>query len=317
MSSVVRWLIAAAVAVAVVVGVVAAALLVPGGSQRSGDSQSSGVRQRMADRAATVRFAGGPVRGVLYVQVGRDPNYDDAYRLSGDPSRARRLTTNGRLSTISAQPGRVVVADARGSGSDRAETLDLAAKGDALPGRLIDPAGQTPVLSRSGKVAYVVPQYGPNGSDAGTSLFVAPYEGGPKRLRYRARTDLGSPTWLPGDRLAVISDPDTPKAKVVLDPGTPRQRAVDPPFSGAYGLQASAAGELYVANARRLALLTRTGKLRGAPIDHQPVGWALDGRRVLVVDGRDLGLLDPDSGRVKPLLHTDGPTIGGVSWVER
>ena len=317
MSSVVRWLIAAAVAVVVVVvGVVAAALRVPGGAQRSGDSPAPGAKQ-MADRVATVRFAGGPVRGVLYVLAGRDPNYADVYRLSGDPARARRLTTNGRLSTISAQPGRVVVADARGSGSDRAETLDLAAKGDALPGRLIDPAGQTPVLSRSGKVAYVVPQYGPNGSDAGTSLFVAPYDGGPKRLRYRARTDLGSPTWLPGDRLAVIGDPEAAKAKVVLDPGTPRQRAVDPGLPRVSDLQANAAGELYVRNTRRLALLTPTGKRRGAPIDRRPVGWAPDGRRMLVVDGRELGLLDPDSGRVEPLLHTDGAPFGGASWVDR
>jgi len=316
-SSVVRWLIAAAVAVAVVVGVVATALLVPGGSQRSGDSPSSGVRQRMADRAATVRFAGGPVRGVLYVLAGRDPNFSDVYRLSGDPARARRLTTNGRLSTISAQPGRVVVADARGSGSDRTETLDLTAKGDALPGRLIDPAGQTPVLSRSGKVAYVVPQYGENGSDAGTNLFVAPYEGGPKRLLYRARSGLGSPTWLPGDRLAVISDPEAAKAKVVLDPGTPRERAVDPGLPRTYDLQANALGDLFAANARRLALLSPAGKPRGAPIDRRPLAWAPDGRRVLVVDGRELGLLDPDSGRVEPLLHTDRPTIGSASWVER
>jgi len=140
--------------------------------------------------------------------------------------------------------------------------------------------------------------------------------GGPKRLRYRARTDLGSPTWLPGDRLAVIGDPEAAKAKVVLDPGTPRQRAVDPGVPRVSDLQANAAGELYVRNTRRLALLTPTGKRRGAPIDRRPVGWAPDGRRMLVVDGRELGLLDPDSGRVEPLLHTDGAAFGGASWVE-
>jgi 2-phospho-L-lactate guanylyltransferase (CobY/MobA/RfbA family) len=43
----------------------------------------------------------------------------------GALTRARQLTRNGRVSAISASQDEVVVADARGSGSDRVELLNL------------------------------------------------------------------------------------------------------------------------------------------------------------------------------------------------
>lgn len=316
-----RWLIVLLVAVGliVLVVVVGAVGLLATGSSGSGDSSggsaSSTAVQR--DRAATVRFAGKRIDGVLYLLTGTDPNFADVYRVSGDPARARRLTTNGRLSAITAQPGRAVVADARGNGSDRTETLDLTATGDGLPGRLIDPAGQTPVLSRGSEIAYVVPRYGPTGSNAGTDLRVVPYAGGRPRVRYRARrrVDLGSPAWLPDNRLAVVRDPDTPKATLVLDPGTPRQRTADPGIPGFFNLEANADGDLLVANAHRFALLSPNGKPQGEPIDGQALAWADDGRRVLIANGPELGLLDPATGTMEELLHTDGPVIGSATWV--
>jgi hypothetical protein len=263
-----------------------------------------------------LRFSGGEIPGTLYLLAGESELNADLYRARGALGRAQRLTEGGRISWVTAQPGAVVTANARGSGNDRVETLDLSST-PARPGRVLDPAGQAPALSPSRRVAYSVVNYRDGGETTGSTVFLVGLDGGARRPRYRARADL-TPEWLPGDRLAVLSQPDLERpdrARLVLDAGGPRQRTVDPGVPRATVLLAANGGTMLVgAGVGRAAIVTPDGAKRFITTDWSPRCWAPDGRALLAVRGARLGLLAAGDGRVRDLGRITGGRLVSCAW---
>jgi hypothetical protein len=265
-----------------------------------------------------LRVSGSEIPGTLYLLAGETELNADLYRARGSLGRAERLTVGGRVSWVTAQPGAVVTANARGSGSDRVETLDLSTT-PARPGRVLDAAGQAPALSRSRHVAYSVVNYRADGQTTGTTVFQIGLDGGARQARYRAHADL-TPEWLPGDRLAVLSQPDLERpdrARLVLDAGGPRQRTVDPGVPKATVLLAANRGTMLVgAGAGRAAILTPDGARRFITSAWSPRCWAPDGRALLAVRGERLGLLGAADGRVREMGRMAGGRLVSCAWTE-
>jgi hypothetical protein len=265
-----------------------------------------------------LRFSGGGIPGTLYLIAGENELNADLYRARGSLGDTQRLTVDGRVSWVTAQPGVVVTANARGGGSDRVETLDVSTT-PARPGRVLDASGQAPALSRSRRVAYSVVDYRPDGESAGTTISVVGLDGGARRARYRARTDL-TPEWLPADRLAVLSQPDLERphgARLVLDAGGRRQRVVDPGLPEATVLLASPDGTMLVGTgAGRAAIVAPDGARRFITSEWSPRCWAPDGRGLLAVRGSRLGVLAARDGRVRELGRITGGQLVSCAWTE-
>jgi hypothetical protein len=266
---------------------------------------------------AGLEMTGGKVPGTLYLLAGADEFNADVYRVSGSLSEPERLTQNARVSWVSAQPGAAVTANARGSGSDHVEALDLR-RIPSLPGRVIDRFGQAPELSPERQVTYAVVRYAGNGDPTGTLIYVSGLDGSRKQVRYRSSADLSS-EWLPGGRLAILSQPDLDRpnrARVVLDAGGPHQRTVDPGVPAATSLLAARDGTLLVGGGvKRSALLTPKGERRFLDTtEWNPLCWAPDGSALLASRGDRLGLLPASGGPVRDLGRVTRQRVIACSW---
>ena len=257
-----------------------------------------------------VRFEGGSLPGKIYIAAGPDELNADVYRVQGTLSDARRLTWGGRVSALTAWGGEVVVADARRSGSDRLESLDLRAP-DALPGRVIDPRGQAPELSRSGRLTWSVPLYGSEGQNAGTRVYVADARGGGRRIAYQSPRDLTS-GWGPDGRLAVlVGHPQ----KLVLDPGTPRETALDLGLESTLNFQTASDGTLWALGRGAVVIVSPSGASRRLRANWLPITWSPDGRSILVVRGARLGLLSPGDGSVREIGTVQNGVLLTADWI--
>ncbi len=261
-------------------------------------------------------LAGGRIPGTLYLLAGANEFNADVYRATGTLSHVERLTAGARVSWISAQPGAVVSANARGAGSDHVEALDLS-RFPALPGRVIDQAGQVPDLSPSRQVAYSVVRYAPDGATRGTLIDVKSLTGGAKRTRYRSREDL-SADWLPGGRLAVLSQPDLDhpdRARLVLDAGGSGQRIVDPGIPHATVLLTAPDGTMYVGGGPgRAAIVSADGARHFIDTPWSPRCWAPDGHALLAVQGDRLGLVPATGGAARELGRITRGRVASCSW---
>jgi hypothetical protein len=267
-------------------------------------------RQR-ADRTL-VRFAGTKVPGTLYLMAGQDGLNADLYRARGSLGSVERLTRGGRISWVAAGGGRLVVADARGSGSDRVEELDPAAK-RLLPGKLIDSAGQSPQLSRSGKLLYAVPQYTDKGGDAGEKVVEVARDGG-KRTALRSPREVTA-GWGPRERLAAVFGSS---ASIVVDPQGPGRTELRSGLRRVTDFETSVDDKvLALAPGLRIAILRAGQRPRVHRTGWGPLAWAPDGRAVLVVRGARVGLMSPDTGSVKEIGRTTGGRVFGAAWEER
>jgi hypothetical protein len=263
-----------------------------------------------------LKVSGGDISGTLYLLAGETEFNADAYRARGSLDQVERLTENGRVSWITAQPGAVVTANARGAGSDHVEALNLD-RVPALPGRVIDPYGQTPALSASRQVAYSVVRYAADGAPTGTLVYVADLDGAHKRVRYRSGADL-SPAWLPGGHLAVLSQPDLDRptrARIVIGAGEPDERIVDPGVPNATSLIAARDGTLLVGGGtRRQAIISPRGERRFITTDWNPMCWAPDSRGLLASRGDRLGLLPLSGSPVRDLGRVTRQRVISCAW---
>jgi hypothetical protein len=304
-----------------VIGWLAALVMVAGAAGCGGgsDGKKAPKKRPGPQTAGQPRFSGGPIAGTLYLLAGPNQYSTDVYRARGNLASVDRLTTTVpglSVSWITAQDDHVVVADARQGGTDQIEALHLA-RVPALPGEVIDSRGQSPALSSTGMLAYVVPQYAPDGGSAGTAVMVSDATGAGKHVVYRSRADLAPTAWLPGGRLAVLERPEV-RARLIIDPGRGDQRTIDPGVPEAFVMQANAAGAFVVAGrSGRLAIVSATGRRK---LIHSPwfaLCWSPDGGSILVSRGSEVGLMSPQDGSVRPLGRTDPSTtaIGGAAWV--
>lgn len=281
------------------------------------DAERSGTTAGHRQGPPAVRFTGAEVPGTLYIAAGPDDFNADLYRVRGSVADAVRLTFGGRISSVSASPTGVVTSNARGSGSDRAEVLRVDGQ-RARPGRVIDPNGQSPSLSRAGQVAWSVVNYRADGTPVGTSIFVEPLRGGKRRLVRRSARALTA-EWEPGDRLVVLSQPDIERsdhARLLLDEGDGRFRTVRLSMP-VRGMLVGPDGTIMTGAGERLDFLTADGeRIRTLRTAWDPIAWAPDGRSMLVTRGSRLGLLSPRNGQVRVLGRVAGGTVLTASWVE-
>ncbi len=266
-------------------------------------------------RTADVRFAGGEFAGTLYLLASRRNELNaDLYRLRGSFDRAERLTRDGRVSAVTAHGDTVVVSNARGSGSDRLEVANLDG-GDALPGRLIDPAGQAPDFSPGGKLLYQVPQYTDAGGDAGVKHFVTTAEpGARRRLALRAKTS-DTVGWGPGEELALVPEGSR---RILLDPGGPKQRSLDTGFAPLRGgFFTSSRGEVLTFGPRgKVAIIRRDGSRQAIESRWDVVGcWSPDGTAVLAKLRDRIGLVAARDGTVSQLGRVIAGKVFGAAWV--
>lgn len=259
-----------------------------------------------------LRFEGGDLPGTIYLLAGEDALNADLYRARGSLRRVERLTRDGRVSIVAAYGGVVVLSNARGAGSDRLEVANLSG-GDALPGELIDPNGQGPDFSPSGKLLYSVPQYTNGGGDAGTRTFMTePRPGADKRVLFDSKRSVFA-SWGPGERLAVFSSGDR---SVVLDPGRSGRRSVDPGLGRVTGVDTSNTDVMAVeGRGQRLATLPPDGPPRRFESDWEPIGWSPDGRRLLAARRDRLGLMSPTDGSVEEVGRVRGGKVFQAEWI--
>jgi hypothetical protein len=258
----------------------------------------------------SVRFSGESLPGTVYLVAGQDELNADVYRVQGELSEARRLTWNGRVSALTAQGSDVVVADARGSGSDRVELLNLGAP-DALPGRVIDPRGQLPGLSFRGRLTWTVPLYGPEGQDAGTRVYVSDAQGRGRRVAYESPRDL-SAGWGPGDRLAVLRGEGP---ELLLDPGTSTQRELDPGLPSTLNFETAPDGTLWTLGRGAVAIVSPGGRSRRLRTPWLPLSWSPDGQSILTTRGGRLGLISPADGSVTEIGRVENGVLLTAEWV--
>jgi hypothetical protein len=265
---------------------------------------------------AGLRLSGENISGTLYLLAGENEFNADVYRVRGSLDHVERLTVNGRVSWISAQPGAVVTANARSAGSDHVETLDLT-RTPALPGRVIDPFGQQPELSPTRQVAYSVVRYGADGAATGTLIYVSDLNGSHKRVRLRSRADL-APDWLPHERLVVLSQPnlDRPnRARLILDAGSRGERTIDPGLPQATVLLVAPDGTMLVSGGPRRAVIISPGGARHViDTDWSPRCWAPDSASLLAVRGNRLALVPAAGGPVRELGRATAGRIVSCAW---
>lgn len=296
-----------AVAMAVVAG------CAPGGGERSGEGRPNVFDPGEGDSPA-VAFEGGEFEGTVYLSAGQDGLNADLYRARGSFEGVERLTREGRISTLSANADTVVVANARGSGSDRVEVADLGAE-EALPGRVIDPAGQDPQLSEGGKLLYLVPQYTDGGGNAGEKYFVTTAEpGAPKRLALRARSS-DSVGWAPGEVLGVLARGG---GKLVVGPGTPAERSIDSGFADdADGFSTSSRGDVqFYGPDGKFAIVAPDGARRVIDSPWEQVGgWSPDGESLLVKRENRIGVMSAKDGSVSEIARVSNGKVFFAEWV--
>jgi hypothetical protein len=290
--------------------VLVAVVVVPDSDGGEGDRVPTQPPQARDD----VRFEGGELGGTIYLLAGQDRLNADLYRVSGGLGRVERLTRAGRVSDVAAHDDVVVLSNARGSGSDRLELANLSG-GDALPGELLDPNGQGPDFSPSGKLLYAVVQYTNGGGDAGDKVYVTePRPGAAKRVLYDSRRAV-SALWGPDERLAVLSPGHR---AVVLDPGRPGRSSVDPGLGRLEAFLPSNQGTmLFYGPGKRLAVVPPDGQPRRFESEWDPIGWSPDGRALLATRGYRLGLMSPEDGSVEEVGRTSGGKVFQAEWVAK
>ena len=205
------------------------------------------------------------------------------------------------------------MSNAYGSGSDRLELADLRG-GPALPGRMVDQAGQSPVYGPGGRLLYEVQRYDDDGGDAGVRVLVADADGGHRRVAFTSRRSDVNAGFGPGGRVAAVYDE---KPRIVLDPGGPDEQTLRVPLRRVAQFATSTDGRLYAIDADdRIAFRDRRGRWtvyrtpwRGT------LAWAPDGRSVLVSRDDRLGLLSPADGSVRVIGRVDNGEVYGAAWV--
>lgn len=267
-----------------------------------------------AAESEAVVFAGSDFEGTIYLSAGQDQLNADLYRARGSLEGAERLTSKGRISEVTASGETVVVSDARGSGSDRLEVANLEAE-QALPGRVIDPHGQSPELSQGGKLLYSVPQYTDDGGDAGDKWFVTtPKPGAPKRLAMRARSSdrVG---WAPGEKLGLLR---RGSGALVVSPGTPAERSIDSGFADArFGFLTSSRGDVrFFGPDRKIAIVEPGGPRRVIDSPWEQLGsWSPDGRSLLVKRDDRIGRMSAKDGSVVEIGRVGNGKVFAAEWV--
>lgn len=299
----------------IVVLAVAAVATVVGACNREepGPPGGPGAAESEDPGPGTVRFEGGEFEGTIYLLAGQDSLNADLYRARGSLDEVERLTAGGRVSTLTANGEAVVVANARGAGSDRVEVADLDAE-EALPGRVIDRYGQAPDLAESGKLLYIVPQYTKDGGDAGDENFVTTAEpGAPKRSVMRTPTNdtLG---WAPGEELGLLRDG---ARRLVVRPGSPSQRTIDSGFPHTrFGFMTSSRGDvLFYGPGKRVAIVRPDGTRREIDSPWVQAGsWSPDGRSLLVQRGDRLGRMSAEDGSVVEIGRVSNGKMFTAEW---
>lgn len=309
----VRWraapaVVALALAVAAAVGCGGASPERPGDRERRPNIFDPGK-----GRSPAVDFEGGAFEGTLYLSAGQDILNQDLYRARGSLDRVERLTKEGRISSMTANAQTLVLGNARGSGSDRVEVADLTAR-QALPGHVVDSAGQVPALSPSGKLLYAVPEYTDSGGDAGYKYFVTTTgPGARKRLALRTRED--SVGWAPDEKIGLLRSRN---GKLIVAPGTPEKRTIDSGFRRAsvFGFQTSSRGDVLFSARRKDAIVERGGTRRVFDNQWSALTWSPDGSSLLVRRGRRIGRMSVRDGSVTEIGRVVGKgKLYGTQWV--
>jgi hypothetical protein len=259
-------------------------------------------------------FEGSELGGTIYLMAGRDLFNADLYRARGSLDNVERLTRDGRISLVAAHDGVVVVATARGSGSDRLELANLSG-GDALPGELIDARGHSPDLSRSGKLLYSVVKYEDDGAVAGDRVYVTePRPGAEKRVVLDSRRSVHA-DWGPAEKVAVFGDGGS---EIRVGAGAPGERTIDPGLGRISYLETNDEDVMAVVGpGRGLAVVPPDGAPRQFESDWDPYAWSPDGRALLAVNkSKDrLGLMSPLDGSVDEVGRVSGGKVFQAQWV--
>jgi len=248
--------------------------------------------------------------GTIYIQGGEDLLNAELYRARGSLANVEQITDMGRVSSITAFRDRLAVSNALGSGSDRLELARLD-RNPALPGRLVDSAGQTPVYSPRGKLLFTRPRYDRRGAVVGTEVFVARADGS-KRHRARNLREDADIGWGPGEKLAAVYDN---RPRIVIDPRGRRERTVRVPLKRIARFRTNVHGQMYAYDAEgQVVVIERDGsKRRFRTIWPIVYDWAPDGSAMLVgtPDAR-LALMSPVDGSVTEIGRFTG--IHGAVW---
>ncbi|MGH2840317.1 MAG: TolB family protein [Solirubrobacteraceae bacterium] len=259
------------------------------------------------------RFTGEGVPGTLYLAVGPTDLDADLYRVRGPMASARRLTTGARISIIGASEAGVAVSYAP-DGPDRVAALDLGG-GPVLPGRQIDSFGHAPSASRDGRVAYSRPRYDDDGDVVGSRVYVARLDGRAKRVAYSAKQEL-TVSWTPRGELAVARSGGR---RIIVDPNGPRRRVIEPGLQEIYTFDANAGGDMWVAGrgagSEAVAIVGGDGGRRTFKTSWIPADWSPDGRWILVVTQRRLGLMSPVHGHVHEVGRVRGGVLANTEYV--
>ena len=249
--------------------------------------------------------------GTIYIQGGEDLLNAELYRARGSLANVEQITDMGRVSSITAFRDRLAVSNALGSGSDRLELARLD-RNPALPGRLVDSAGQLPVYSPRGRLLFTRPRYARSGEVIGTEVLVARADGSKRRRvrRLREDADIG---WGPGGRLAVVYGN---RPRIVIDPRGRHQRTVRVPLKQIARFRMNVHGQMYAYDGEgAVVVIDRDGNRRRFRTPWPFVyDWAPDGSVMLVgtPDGR-LGLMSPVDGAVSELGRAPA-AVHGAAW---
>ncbi len=258
-----------------------------------------------AGRASAQTFS-----GTIYFQAGQDILNAELFRARGSLANVEQITEMGRVSAITAFRDRLAVSNALGTGSDRLELARLD-RNPALPGRLVDSAGQLPVYSPSGKLLFTRPRYARSGEVIGTEIFVARADGS-KRHRVRRLREDADVGWGPGGRLAAVYGN---RPRIVVDPRGKHQRTVRVPLGRIARFRTNVHGQMYAYDGEgKVAVIDRDGsKRRFSTIWTVVYDWAPDGSTMLVgtPDAR-LGLMSPADGSVTEIGRFAG--IESAAW---
>jgi hypothetical protein len=290
------------------------------GLTTSADRTSAGFQLDPGPIAAAVGWQGRRIDGVVYFTAGPDPKSTDVYRVQGTLADAKRLTrssVNFGIGWITGRPGEIVIASGRVGALDHVESLEHFQQASSDPGV----RGSSPALDNDGTLAYVV-----SGRTRGLDLIIKPPNGPARRIPHAPD---GVPVWGPGHRLYISgnrrpADLKPTRPFIIAGFGRRNPRVIHPPGrSVAPIIAVNQRGDIASNDSHRhLTTTPQHGSARRFTLPWIPMHWSPDGRELLVLHahdayhgGRQVGLLNPATGDIKPLGSVTGGTINSAVWL--